>query len=191
MRVFLISLMLLQMAPPLSAQYERYNQVTKFDKHFTKYSKRYFGVAFDWHYFKAQAIAESQLDENARSAVGAVGVMQVMPQTFADIVRKNSAIRGGLEQPRWNIAAGIWYDRQNFVMWRAPRSLVDRIKFMFGSYNAGGGNILRAQRLALADGLAGTSWASIEARLSAVTGRYSRETLSYVARIFEVKPALR
>lgn len=191
MRVFLIFLMLLQMAPPLSAQYERYNQVTKFDKHFTKYSKRYFGPAFDWHYFKAQAIAESQLDENARSAVGAVGVMQVMPQTFADIVRKNSAIRGGLEQPRWNIAAGIWYDRQNFVMWRAPRSLVDRIKFMFGSYNAGGGNILRAQRLALADGLAGTSWASIEARLSAVTGRYSRETLSYVARIFEVKPALR
>ena len=191
MHLLLISLLLVQLAPSPSARYERYNQVTKFDKHFTKYSKRYFGPAFDWHYFKAQAIAESQLDENASSAVGAVGLMQVMPQTFADIVRKNPAIRGGLEQPRWNIAAGIWYDRQNFVMWRAPRSLVDRIKFMFGSYNAGGGNILRAQRLALADGLAGTSWASIEARLSAVTGRYSRETLSYVARIFEVKPALK
>ena len=96
-----------------------------------------------------------------------------------------------MEEPRWNIAAGIWYDRQSFVMWRAPRPLLDKIKFMFGSYNAGGGNILRAQRLALADGLAGTLWASIEARLPAVTGRHSRETLTYVARIFEVKPVLK
>ena len=62
---------------------------------------------------------------------------------------------------------------------------------MFGSYNAGSGNILRAQRLALADGLVGTRWASIEARLPAVTGPHSRETLTYVARIFEVKPVLK
>ena len=132
--------------------------------------------AFDWRYFKAQAIAESRLEENAISVAGAVGVMQVMPRTFEEIRQKNRAIQGSLDQPRWNIAAGIWYDRQNFVMWRAPRALLDKIKFMFGSYNAGGGNILQAQRLALADGLVGTRWASIEARLLAVTGRHSRET---------------
>lgn len=191
MHLLLLTLLIVQTVPSPSTQYERYNQITKFDHHFSKYSKRFFGPAFDWHYFKAQAIAESGLEENARSPVGAVGIMQVMPQTFEEIRQKNPGLQGGLEEPRWNIAAGIWYDRQSFVMWRAPRPLLDKIKFMFGSYNAGGGNILRAQRLALADGLAGTLWASIEARLPAVTGRHSRETLTYVARIFEVKPVLK
>ena len=114
-----------------------------------------------------------------------------MPQTFEEIRQRNPAIRGRLEQPRWNIAAGIWYDRQNFVVWRESRPLVDKLKFMFGSYNAGRGNILGAQRLALADGLDGTLWSSIEARLPAVTGSHSRETRRYVRRIFEVKPVLR
>ena len=191
MRLLLISLLLVQAVPSPSALYARYNQFTRFDRHFLKYSKRYFGPAFDWHYFKAQAIAESRLEEDAISVAGAVGVMQVMPRTFEEIRQKNPAIQGNLDQPRWNIAAGIWYDRQNFVLWRAPRPLVDKIKFMFGSYNAGRGNILRAQRLALADGLIGTRWASIEARLPAVTGPRSRETLTYVARIFEVKPVLK
>ena len=159
MRLLLISLLLVQAVPSPSALYARYNQFTRFDRHFLKYSKRYFGPAFDWHYFKAQAIAESRLEEDAISVAGAVGVMQVMPRTFEEIRQKNPAIQGNLDQPRWNIAAGIWYDRQNFVLWRAPRPLVDKIKFMFGSYNAGRGNILRAQRLALADGLIGTRWA--------------------------------
>ena len=61
---------------------------------------------------------------------------------------------------------------------------------MFASYNAGRGNVLRAQRLALADGLDGRLWSSIQDRLPAVTGRHSRETLRYFDRIFEVKPVL-
>ena len=114
-----------------------------------------------------------------------------MPRTFQEIRQQNPAIRGKIEQPRWNIAAGIWYDRQNFVVWRASRPLVDKLEFMFGSYNAGRGNILGAQRLALAEGLGGTRWSEIEARLPAVTGPRSRETRRYVRRIFEVKRALR
>ena len=114
-----------------------------------------------------------------------------MPQTFEEIRQQNPTIRGKRDRPRWNIAAGIWYDRQNFVIWKASRPLVDKIKFMFGSYNAGRGSILGAQRLALADGLDGTRWSSIEARLPVVTGVHSLETRSYVRRIFEVKPALR
>ena len=34
----------------------------EYDRHFRKYSKRYFGPLFDWHWFKAQAIAESNLN---------------------------------------------------------------------------------------------------------------------------------
>ena len=40
----------------------------------------------------------------------------------------------------------------------ADRPLVERLKFMFGSYNAGRTNILRAQQFALGEGLNATLW---------------------------------
>ncbi|BBO84110.1 hypothetical protein DSCO28_46760 [Desulfosarcina ovata subsp. sediminis] len=50
------------------------------------------GPAFDWRHFKAQAVAESRLQAAAKSRVGAVGLMQIMPRTFAEIRRKQPAI---------------------------------------------------------------------------------------------------
>ena len=185
MHVLLIALFLLDTGPSAATLYARFNEFKQFDGYFSKYSKRYFGAAF-----KAQAIAESQLQEDARSGAGAVGVMQVMPRTFDEIRQKNPNIRGPLEQPRWNIAAGISYDRQHYVVWRASRPLVDKLKFMFGSYNAGRGSILSAQRLALSGGLDGTLWSSIETQLPAVTGTHNIETRNYITRIFEIKPVL-
>lgn len=188
----LIAMMLLaQTATAPESEYAQYNRVTRYDRHFSKYSKRYFGVAFDWKHFKAQAIAESRLDPDARSGVGAVGVMQIMPRTFEEIRRKNPAISGTRVQPRWSIAAGIWYDRQQFMAWTARRPLLDRIKFMFGSYNAGQSSILRAQTVAERQGLNPNLWQSIELSLSRVTGGRSRETVSYVDRIAVIKDALR
>lgn len=134
---------------PCQAQaFERYNRVIKYDKYFSKYSKRYFGANFDWHYFKAQAVAESNLIAKAKSRVGALGVMQIMPRTFDEITRKQPGIKGNRKQPRWNIAAGIYYDRMIWKAWKAERPFQDRINFMFGSYNAGKGNILKAQKIA-------------------------------------------
>lgn len=173
------------------ASFARYKRFTIYDPYFSKYSKRFFGVGFDWHYFKAQAVAESNLREDVRSPVGAVGVMQVMPRTFDEIQRKNPAITGSIDQPRWNIAAGIWYDRQHFVVWTADRLLVERLKFMFGSYNAGRASILRAQQFALGAGLNETLWESVAGELPRVTGRRSQETVAYVARVLDIKQALR
>lgn len=115
-----------------------------YDRHFRKYSKRYFGPLFDWHWFKAQAIAESGLDENARSHVGAVGIMQIMPATFEEITDTNPHF-AELQSPRWNIAAGIYYDR---LMYRKyPESAEqDRLFLALASYNAGYGRILNAQK---------------------------------------------
>ena len=39
----------------------------QYDDTFKKYSKRYFGAAFDWTHFKAQAMAESGLNPDATS----------------------------------------------------------------------------------------------------------------------------
>ena len=177
---------------PCSTQaFQRYNHVVKFDSYFSKYSKRYFGPNFNWRYFKAQAIAESGLKADARSKVGAAGVMQIMPKTFEEIKTKNPIIKGTRLQPRWNIAAGIYYDRLLWKTWKAERPLLDRIHFMFGSYNAGKSNILKAQKVAEKEGLDPNLWRSIKPVLPNVTGSRSKETIHYVEKINHIKGVLR
>jgi len=116
----------------------------KYDSHFRKYSKHYFGVTFPWRWFKAQGIAESGLRYKAKSRVGAVGLMQILPSTYKDIVKKNPHL-GDIKMPKWNIAAGIFYDRQIYKKWK-KKGIPDneRLSFTFASYNAGYTKILRA-----------------------------------------------
>ncbi len=180
----------LLIAAPANA-FERYKNVVKYDAHFAKYAKRFFGPNFDWHHFKAQAVAESHLRPTARSHVGAVGIMQIMPRTFAEIKQKNPAIKGSARDARWNIAAGIYYDRLVWQTWKAKRPLQDRIDFMFGSYNAGKGHIIKAQKIAARNGMNPNLWQSIQKTLPQVTGRHSRETITYVKKIKQIKGVLR
>lgn len=177
-------------SPGSAAAFERYNRVTTFDTYFSKYTKRFFGPAFDWRYFKAQAVAESRLKAGARSHVGALGLMQIMPHTFKEIRKKNPAIKGTREQPRWNIAAGIYYDRQLWRTWKAERPFQDRLNFTFGAYNAGKMNIIRAQKAAQKSGLDPNRWASIRKTLPGVTGKHSRETIGYVDKIETITEVL-
>lgn len=170
--------------------FERYNRVSEFDNYFSKYSKRFFGPCMDWKIFKAQAVAESRLVANAASHVGARGVMQIMPKTFDEIKRKNPAIKGTREQPRWNIAAGIWYDKSIWNIFKAERPLQDRIDFMMGAYNAGKGNVLKAQKKAAGMRLDPNRWSSIEKTLPEITGKHSRETIGYVEKIKIIKGVL-
>jgi membrane-bound lytic murein transglycosylase F len=184
----LITVLLL---PGSSSAFEQYNRVTKYDKYFSKYSKRFFGPGFDWHYFKSQAIAESNLNADAKSRVGAVGIMQIMPSTYQEILHKNPTLKGTRAQPRWNIAAGIFYDRTIWNLWITERPLQDRLNFMFGSYNAGKGSILKAQKIARRKGLNENLWESIEVTLYQATGIRSKETIGYVRKIGKIKEVLR
>ena len=186
-----ILILLLVLIPFQVQAFDRYNRVVKYDKYFSKYSKRYFGVNFDWLYFKAQAVAESRLKAKAKSRVGAVGVMQIMPKTFKEISRKNPSIKGTREQPRWNISAGIYYNRMIWKAWKTDRSFQDRINYTFGSYNAGRRNILKAQRIAKKKGLNMNLWQSIEQTLPKVTGKRSKETIDYISKIDTIKGVLK
>lgn len=116
----------------------------KYDRYFKKYSKRYFGPLFNWHWFKAQAIAESALDHKAKSHVGARGLMQIMPRTFDDISKKNPHFKE-LDAPKWNIAAGIYYDRTLYRKFKKTTAQ-DKLYMTFASYNAGYSRILRASK---------------------------------------------
>lgn len=166
-----------------------------YDHLFRKYSKRYFSVAYDWAWFKAQAMAESGLNPDAVSPVGAKGLMQVMPATFLEIAGK-TGIPDYPFTPRWNIAAGIFYDRYLYDNWSSPRPEKDRLALMFASYNAGLGNVLNAQRICEWEQSNGNKedcnlWASIKDRAPRVHTWKHVETLSYVERIFQYRENIR
>ena len=162
MKRHLLLLALLLCASPAAAQrIADVDNQDRYDETFKKYSKRFFGVGFDWHHFKAQALAESGLDPKARSPVGARGIMQLMPGTYALIKKSRSEQFGNIEDPEWNIAAGILFDRD---LWHLYSEHPDdqRLRFMFGAYNAGQGTINRAKRVARAKNLDDTEWENIE-----------------------------
>jgi len=154
----------------------------RYDRQFRKYSKRFFGVGFDWKLFKAQAMAESGLEPSAKSSVGALGIMQLMPSTFDEIKSKNPELTD-VNDPEWNIAAGIYYDRVLWRLWAEPPSLPDRLGFVFGSYNAGRGTILRAKETARSQNLDHTLWPSIESIAPTVPRWQHRQTIEYVRKI--------
>ncbi len=183
-------LFLMITATAYGEDFQRYNTVTHYDHYFSKYTKRNFGPTFNWRHFKAQAIAESRLKENATSHVGAVGLMQIMPTTYKEITKRHRHIKGSGSNPKWNIAAGIAYNRSIWNLFKADRPFQDRLDFTFGAYNAGKGNIIRAQKRAKRSGLNPDIWSSIEQTLPQVTGRHSKETLDYVKTIKVIKQVL-
>jgi len=158
------------------------NWTNKYDRYFKKYTKRYFGAGFDWRWFKAQAIAESNLNNRAKSWVNAKGIMQIMPKTFHEIKKKNPSFIN-INQPRWNIAAGIYYDKTLYRKWKAPRPHKDLMSFTFASYNAGFSTLLKAQKACKKSGLDENLWRSIEFVAPKVHNWRHKETLAYVDKI--------
>mgnify|MGYP000078400240 CR=1 FL=1 len=147
----------------------------KYDRYFKKYSKHYFGPGFDWHWFKAQGIAESGLRAGATSPAGAKGIMQILPSTFAEIKKKNPHYQS-IDDPHWNIAAAIYYDRIMYRRWRKKLATGQQLKFAFASYNAGYSRVERAFNRAKAEGRQADTWDQIAPLTPA-------ETQSYVRRI--------
>ena len=119
----------------------------------------------------AQAIAESGLRDNAESHVGARGLMQIMPSTFEEISEKNPHF-SKLDNPKWNIAAGIYYNRSLYRKFKNTAQQ-DKLYMTFASYNAGYGRILNASKRTPSDEKV---WEEIKPHLP-------RETQGYVKRI--------
>lgn len=147
----------------------------EYDGYFRKYTKYYFGPHIDWHWFKAQGIAESGLSPKANSEVGAIGLMQIMPDTYAEIKQKNPHFTH-IEEPRWNIAAGIFYDRMLYRKWKKGLPTEQRLTFALASYNAGYGTVNKAFRRAQARNGEVKRWQQ-------VAPHAPKETRYYVKRI--------
>jgi membrane-bound lytic murein transglycosylase MltF len=108
--------------------------------HFRKYGAKY---RFDPIY------QESTLDQDAKSPVGAIGVMQVMPATGAELKV------GDIRQAEPNIHAGAKYMDQLMTRYfrDAKFDEQNRTLFAFASYNAGPGNISKMRKEAAGRGL--------------------------------------
>lgn len=136
----------------------------------------------DWELWKAQLYQESRLRPEAVSPVGARGLAQFMPGTWADMVKE---LRLGAVSPHDAapaIQAGAYYMAKLRRVWKAQRPIYDRHDLALASYNAGTGNILRAQTLCGGARL----WAGIAPCLGRVTGpKNAHETQTYVERIAE------
>lgn len=98
--------------------------------------------------YAAQIRQESLCNPDAKSHVGAQGLLQLMPATAREIKEKWNE---GIFDP-WtagdNIRAGLWYyNKRTRRFWNPDyRSFCDRAMLGFSGYNSGNGYWLRAQR---------------------------------------------
>lgn len=158
----------------------------EYDRYFQQYACLYFDGLVSWPWLKAQGIAESNLRADAVSPVGARGIMQIMPATAKEI-GQHLRIVPNLTEPRLNIMFGVHYLRQMWDIFKNERGL-ERLRFAFGAYNAGAGNIIEAQKLERRDN---DKWATICATLPKITGQAdAQQTIDYVRRIEEARLAL-
>ncbi len=147
-------------------------------RYFQKYGKQY---DFDWLLMTAQGYQESQLDQNRKSRVGAIGVMQVLPTTARD---RNVNIPD-ITTAENNIHAGIKYMRfiVNHYFAGEPIDRLNRTLFAFASYNAGPAKVSRLRKKAQEQGLDSNVWFG---NVELVAARdIGRETVQYVSNIFK------
>ncbi|MEE9169698.1 MAG: transglycosylase SLT domain-containing protein [bacterium] len=140
-------------------------RLSRYDAIIKKYSRRY---GFDWRLIAAQIFVESRFEVEARSRMGAVGLMQILPGTARHLGVEETM----LLKPEQNIALGCLYDRRLYNLWKNKEG-TNRIAFTFASYNAGRSRVLRAERRAASL----SQWAAVKSHLP-------RETQNYVGRIF-------
>lgn len=143
-----------------------------------KRSAETFMPSVDWRLWKAQVKAESAFKAGAVSPVGAMGLSQIMPATFAEI-GKRSGIAGSPFDPEVNLMAGAWYMNRQRAIFKAPKPDYERHNLAMASYNAGAGNIIKAQQLSGSN----SKWQQVADKLHLVTGRHSKETIDYVSKI--------
>ncbi len=133
----------------------------------------------------AQGYQESTLDQNVKSPVGAIGVMQVMPPTGKELNV------GDIRKVEANIHAGVKYMR--FMMddyfKDEPIDNLNKGLLTFASYNAGPGRVRRLRREAAERGLDPNVWFGNVERVA--SERIGRETVTYVSNIYKYYVAYR
>ena len=143
---------------------------------FRKYGDQY---KLDFLLMAAQGYQESRLDHGAKSHVGAIGVMQVMPATGKELAV------GDITQLEPNIHAGVKYVRRLEDTYFNDPAIdeLNKALFSFAAYNAGPGRVRELRKRTAKRGLNPNLWFNnVEIITSEVVGR---ETVQYVSNIYK------
>jgi membrane-bound lytic murein transglycosylase MltF len=154
---------------------KRFNQMKGL---FQKYASEY---QFPWMLIAAEAYQESGLNQKAKSAVGAIGVMQVMPATAAsspvnipDVTTVDPNIHAGVKL--------LKFIRDDYFK-NDPMDPINKTLMTLAAYNAGPGRIKQCRQLAADVGLNPNVWfKNVE---YAVAKKVGAETVGYVSNIYK------
>jgi membrane-bound lytic murein transglycosylase MltF len=143
---------------------------------FRKYSDKY---NMDFLLMAAQGFQESRLDQDAKSHVGAIGVMQIMPATGKELAV------GDITQIEPNIHGGVKYMRQliDREFKNEPMDPLNKGLMAFAAYNAGPGRVRSLRRLARERGLDPNVWFNNVEQIT--SEKVGRETVTYVSNIYK------
>jgi len=159
--------------PTGSGDWKRFEEMQAL---FQRYGARY---NFDPLMLAAQGYQESALDQSAHSSVGAIGVMQLMPATGAEMKV------GDIHVVEANIHAGTKYMDMLMSKYFPDAHFSEAVRplFAFASYNAGPGNIARMRREAAKRQLDPDKWFNnVEI---VVAEKIGAETTTYVRNIYK------
>ncbi len=161
--------------------YQRFRDVAGI---FEIYGDRY---GFDFLMVAAQGYQESRLDQSARSAAGAIGIMQLLPSTAAD---SNVGIPD-ISRAEANIHAGVKY--LDFIRNRyfsdPEMDRFNQTMFAFAAYNAGPARVRKLRQKAAQQGYNPNIWFD---NVEVIAARdIGSETVQYVANILKYYIAYR
>jgi membrane-bound lytic murein transglycosylase MltF len=154
---------------------KRFNQMKGL---FQKYANHY---QFPWMLIAAEAFQESGLNQDAKSAVGAIGVMQVMPSTAAsypinipDVTKVDPNIHAGVKL--------LKYIRDDYFK-NDPMDPLNKTLLTLAAYNAGPARVKQCRQMAADMGLNPNVWfKNVEYTVAKKVGA---ETVGYVSNIYK------
>ena len=127
----------------------------------------------------AEGFQESGLNQQVKSSVGAIGVMQLMPDTGKEMNV------GDITQEDANIHAGVKYfhSMMEKLYGNEPMDEQNKVLFTFAAYNCGPARVKQLRAEADQKGLDPNIWLNNVEVIAAA--RVGAETVNYVANIYK------
>ena len=126
------------------------NKLSPYDEQIKKGAEQ---LGWDWRLVASIVYQESNFNPQVKSLAGAIGLMQVMPETGDFFGNRN------LWDPNQNIKTGILFLKFLDDYWSKTVSRPeDRLKFVLASYNVGLSHVIDAQKLARKNGRNPNKW---------------------------------
>ena len=143
---------------------------------FKKYADQY---QFDYLLLTAQGYQESGLNQSARSPVGAIGIMQIMPATGTELGVVISVWLSPISMAVPSTCAKLWTEYFS----DASFDDLNRNLFAFAAYNAGPNRIARLRKTAAERGYDPNIWFDNVEHV--VAEKVGQEPVRYVGNIFK------